>query len=150
MAGRGAGGGAQRGQERGGRHEPAAGAGASTDPDRCAPPPCGGPSGCAVPLAGSKERARACHVIHLRTLFVRQTSHLYLKISARKNRTWKMYRCAQHVVKIIIVVVSAVRDGYLSKVHMPARSAPRLRRNPPPAALTAGKTHRYLNDGRVP
>ena len=58
MAGRGAGGGAQRGQERGGRHEPAAGAGASTDPDRCAPPPCDGPSGCAVPPAGS-ARARA-------------------------------------------------------------------------------------------
>ena len=49
MAGRGAGGGAQRGRVRGGRHEPAAGAGASTDPDRCAPPPCGGPLGCAVP-----------------------------------------------------------------------------------------------------
>ena len=53
MAGRGAEGGAQRGRASGGRHEPAAGAGASTDPDRCAPPPCGGPSGCAVPPAGS-------------------------------------------------------------------------------------------------
>ena len=58
MAGRGAEGGAQRGRARGGRHEPAAGAGASTDPDRCAPPPCDGPSGCAVPPAGS-ARARA-------------------------------------------------------------------------------------------
>ena len=36
------------------------------------------------------------------------------------------------------------------KVHLHARSAQRLRRNPPPAARTAGKRHRYLNDGRVP
>ena len=35
------------------------------------------------------------------------------------------------------------------KVHLPARSAPRLRRNPRPAARTPGKTHRYLNGGRV-
>ena len=36
------------------------------------------------------------------------------------------------------------------KVHLPAQSAPRLRRNPPTAARTAGKTHRCLNGGRVP
>ena len=33
-----------------------------------------------------------------------------------------------------------------TKVHLPAHSAPRLRRNPP----TARKTHRSFNDGRVP
>ena len=33
-----------------------------------------------------------------------------------------------------------------TKVHLPAHSAPRLRRNPP----TARKTHRFLNGGRVP
>ena len=32
-----------------------------------------------------------------------------------------------------------------TKVHLPAHSAPRLRRNPP----TARKTHRFLNGGRV-
>ena len=36
------------------------------------------------------------------------------------------------------------------RVQLPAQSAPRLRRNPPPAARTAGKTHRCLNGGRVP
>ena len=36
------------------------------------------------------------------------------------------------------------------KVHLPAQSAPRLRRNPPTAARTAGKTHRCLNGGHVP
>ena len=56
----------------------------------------------------------------------------------------------------LIALIASLNGGLRTlattrpKVHLPAQSAPRLRRNPPTAARTAGKTHRFLNGGRVP
>ena len=63
-------------------------------------------------IVGILAEHRWKHLVQIGQLLPSQYQLLifawYIKISTRNERTWEMYRCAHHVVQIIIVVVPGV------------------------------------------